>query len=67
MAIDVLQDKIRKGKNALVLDFSLPMEQLPDDLSLDIVAAKNGYITVMPLTIDRTCLAVYEQLKHLNP
>ena len=44
----------------------LPMEQLPDDLSLDIVAAKNGYITVMPLTIDRTCLAVYEQLRHLN-
>lgn len=29
MAIDVLQEKIRKRKNALVVDFSLPMEQLP--------------------------------------
>ena len=32
MAIDVLQDKIRKRKNALVVDFSLPMEQLPPHL-----------------------------------
>lgn len=46
MAIDVLQDKIRKGKNALVVDFSLPMEQLPPHLrDMEPVAAFSQFCT----------------------
>lgn len=37
------------------------------DLNLDTDAALHGYISIMPLTIDRTNWAVYEKLAHLNP
>jgi hypothetical protein len=36
-------------------------------LNLDTDAALRGYISIMPLTIDRTNWAVYDKLAHLNP
>lgn len=36
--------------------------QSRNDLTLDTDAIMNGYISVMPLTLDRTCIKVYEQL-----
>lgn len=36
-----------------------------DDLSIDIIAIKNGYISVTPLTASRTDNAVFDKLKEL--
>jgi len=36
--------------------------QSRNDLTLDTEAVMNGYISVMPVTIDKTCIKVYEQL-----
>ena len=37
-----------------------------DDYSIDINAAFSGYISVSPLTLDRTNMAVFEELVKLN-
>ena len=37
-----------------------------DDLTLDTDCVMNGYISIMPLTIDRADVGVYDQLIHLN-
>ena len=37
------------------------------DMTLDTDCTLNGYITVTPLTIDKTNYTVYQQLTHINP
>lgn len=37
-----------------------------DDLSVDVNAAMNGYISITPLTVDRTDIPAFETLKKLN-
>ena len=37
-----------------------------DDMTLDTDATLHGYISITPLTIERTQLAVFNDLKHLN-
>ena len=38
-----------------------------NDLTLDTDCVMNGYISIMPLTIDRADVGVYNQLQYLNP
>ena len=38
-----------------------------DDDSIDISAALSGYISVSPLTLNRTNMTVFEELSKLNP
>lgn len=38
-----------------------------NDLTLDSDCVMSGYISIMPLTIDRADMNVYQQLYHLNP
>lgn len=38
-----------------------------NDLTLDTDCVMNGYISIMPLTIDRADVGVYNQLLYLNP
>jgi len=38
-----------------------------DDYSIDISAALSGYISVSPLTLNRTNMTVFEELSKLNP
>ena len=59
-------DGIDYAGDNIWLPVGLPLEKMAEDPDLDMVAAKNGCITIMPLTIDRTCLAVYEKIKHLS-
>ena len=42
-----------------------PIKQKGDDLSIDIDAVYNGYISIMPVTASRTDFAVFEKLKNL--
>ena len=37
-----------------------------NDLTLDTDCVMNGYISVMPLTIDRADVAVFEKIKNLH-
>ena len=38
-----------------------------DDFSIDFNAALSGFISVTPLTFDRTNLTVFEELRKINP
>ena len=40
--------------------------QNQNDLTLDTDCVMNGYISIMPLTIDRADVEVYRKLVHLN-
>lgn len=53
--------------NDLYLPKGRSVWQDRQDLNLDTDAALHGYISISPLTIDRTERSVYDQLSHLNP
>lgn len=53
--------------NDLYLPKGKPVWEDRQDLTLDTDAALHGYISITPLTIDRTEQSVYGRLSHLNP
>ena len=53
--------------NDLYLPKGKPVWEDRQDLTLDTDAALHGYISISPLTIDRTERSIYHQLAHLNP
>ena len=59
MSIDMLQDKIRKGKNPSVIDFSIRLSDLPPHLLEQEVSKVNAY--------GRFCKELMEALKETRP
>ncbi|MBO5836646.1 MAG: 5'/3'-nucleotidase SurE [Oscillospiraceae bacterium] len=59
-------DFVHEG-NDMYMPHGLCVYQNNNDLTLDTDCVMNGYISIMPLTIDRADPEVYRQLKHLNP
>ncbi|MBQ9784448.1 MAG: 5'/3'-nucleotidase SurE [Clostridia bacterium] len=57
-------DFIAQGPD-LYLQIGEPLKRPYDNLSLDIDATLNGYVSVTPLTASRTALDVFEELKDL--
>ena len=57
-------DFITQGPD-LYLQIGEPLKRPYNDLTLDIDATLNGYVSVTPLTASRTALSVFEELKHL--
>ncbi len=55
--------KEENGEHRQIADF---VPHYDDDLSVDVNAAMNGYISVSPLTIDRTNLDAFKKLVTLN-
>lgn len=58
-------DFIRQGAD-LYLQIGEPLRRPYTDLSLDIDATLNGYVSVTPLTASRTAFAAFEELKDLT-
>lgn len=54
-----------QGNDMYILTYE-ETEPDSDDNSIDINAAMSGYISVTPLTLDRTNIPVFEELKKLN-
>lgn len=52
--------------NDLYLQVGAPLERVFDDLTVDIDAVCNGYISVTPLTAEKTEFGAFERLKHLQ-
>lgn len=55
--------KEENGEYRQTTDF---VPHFTDDLSIDVNAAMNGYISVTPMTIDRTDLSAFEKLTELS-
>ena len=55
-------DNFKHVGNNMYLADGFCAYQNRNDLSLDTDAIMNGYISILPVTIDRTCIKVYEQL-----
>ena len=58
-------DFVHQG-NALYMPVGKCVYQNRNDLTLDSDCVMNGYISIMPLTIDRADMNVYQELIHLN-
>ena len=56
-------DEFRKNPDGTYTHWGQPMVDGRDDLSLDIDAVVNGYISVTPLTADRTDFVAYDRIR----
>lgn len=52
--------------NDLYLQVGAPLEREFNDLTVDIDAVLNGYISITPLTAEKTAFDAFERLKHLT-
>lgn len=60
-------DEFLPEENNMFRPKGIMVYQTKNDLTIDADAVTAGYISIMPLTIDRAEMTIYHQLKELNP
>ena len=53
-------------ENDMYMPVGKPIQSVGLDPTLDTVAHRQGYISISPMTTDRTCHSLFRQLQHLN-
>ena len=59
-------ETFQKLENDMYMPVGKPIQSVGPDLTLDTVAHRNGYISVSPMTTDRTNHALFRELEKLN-
>lgn len=59
-------ETFRKLDNDMYMPVGKPIQAVGQDLTLDTVAYRQSYISISPMTTDRTNYSLFRELQHLN-